>query len=83
MAKSKNKSLIIRSVQGNFKLEASHQASTLCMLKAQSRSQSPVQQDPLSPSHASTLPRTKVVFADFVGLSREARVLSKHKNRAM
>ncbi|KAL3611804.1 hypothetical protein D5086_002824 [Populus alba] len=68
MAKSKNKSLIIRYVQGNFKLEVSHQASTLCMLKAQSRSQSPVQQDPLSPSHASTLPRTKVVFADFVGV---------------
>jgi hypothetical protein len=50
MAKLKNKSSILRSIQGDFRLQASRQASTARRPRAQIHSQSPVQFDPDSPS---------------------------------
>lgn len=82
MAKLKNKSSILRSVQGDFRLQASRQASTTRIPRAQIRSQSPVQSDPDSPSQASPT-RTRVVFADFATLSSGARVSSKMRNKTM
>jgi hypothetical protein len=64
MAKSKKKSTILRSVQGDFKLQTSHQVSP-SISRAQFRSQSPVQSDFGSSSKASP-PRTRVVFSDYV-----------------
>lgn len=84
MAKSKNKSSILRSVQRDFRLHASRQTFASRMPRAQSHSRSPVLQDLMSPSdQAFTPPGTRVVFADLAGSPREARISSKRRNRAM
>jgi len=82
MAKSKNKSSILRSVQRDFRLHASRQTFASRMPRAQSHSRSPVLQDLMSPSdQAFTPPGTRVVFTDLAGSPREARVSSKRRNR--
>ncbi|KAJ6973858.1 hypothetical protein NC653_034010 [Populus alba x Populus x berolinensis] len=81
MAKSKKKSLILRCVEGDFKLKASRQVS-MRIPRAQFPSQSLVHSNHDSLSQASP-PRTRVVFLDFTIPSSGVRVSSKCKNKAM
>ncbi|KAL3575167.1 hypothetical protein D5086_023268 [Populus alba] len=77
MMKSKAKSTI-RSVQGDFLLQSNRRHS-LCAARVSSRICSPEQ----SPSPSHTPHRSKVIFAEFVNLSSESRVLSPRQGKSM
>ncbi|KAL3571025.1 hypothetical protein D5086_028274 [Populus alba] len=83
MTKSKTKSSILRSTQGDFRFQTNCHAFASCTPRVHSRSCSPVQYGFISPSPTSTPPRTKVVFANFVDFSSLARVSSKRKYKTM
>jgi len=80
-AKSKNKSSILQFAQHDYNLQASCPSSTSRATRALSRSRSPIQQDPLSPSQAYTPLRSKMVFVDVADSSHGVKVCSKSKKR--
>jgi len=80
MAKSKKKSSILWSVEGDFKLQASRQVSPR-IPRAQFRSLSPVHSNHDSSSQASP-PRPKTIFGDFATPSSGVRVSTKPRHRA-
>ena len=80
MTKSKTKSSLLRSTQGDFWLQTNRHTYASRTPMVQSRSCSLVQHGSISSTPTSTPSRTKVAFADF---SSATRVSSKHKNRTM
>ena len=80
MTKSKTKSSLLRSTQGDFWLQTNRHTYASRTPMVQSRSCSLVQRGSISSTLTSTPSRTKVAFADF---SSATRVSSKHKNKTM
>jgi hypothetical protein len=83
MAKSKKKSSLLQFAQQNYRLHSSRPSSTSRAPRSLSCSRSPVLQDPLALSRASTPSRTKVIFAYVAGSSHGVKVCSKGKKRDM
>uniref|UniRef100_A0A2K1Y9R9 DUF4283 domain-containing protein n=1 Tax=Populus trichocarpa TaxID=3694 RepID=A0A2K1Y9R9_POPTR len=83
MTKSKTKTSLLKSVQGDFSLQVPRHGSASRATRALSRSRLPVQQDITSASPIFTTPRKKAVLADFASPSSGVRVSSKHRNISM